>query len=247
MAVTAPERPRRAPEVENPERLEALIKEARRRARLRRLRYASCVLLAASAGTVAVLSPGGGGGGGTAPQPAPGAAPWEIKLAGPRLAYVPVGGSVLYVTKPDGSGSRVLARCEATGTPCVITDAVWSSDGRRIAFLRGRPQSRKRAGDLALYVIGLDGRGERRIAECGGIDGACGTRWGSRLSWSPDGSQIAVSRDGNISIIDVTSGRVRRLTRCGRGCLDVDPAWSPDQTAIEFRPWQREGLWALPH
>jgi Tol biopolymer transport system component len=233
MAVTAPPRVRG---LDESEQLEALIKEARRRARLRRLRYATLGVLVASAGAAAVLGPGGGGGAGgpAAPEPVPADA--EIKLAGPRLAYVPQGAGVLYVTEPDGSGSRALAACpRTTRTVCVITNPVWSPDGRQIAFLRGRRTlSRKHPGDLALYVIGLDGRGERRLAKCGGIDGACGMRWGSRLSWSPDSSQIAFSRGGTISIIDVESARVRRLTRCGRGCRDVDPAWSPDQAAIAF-------------
>ena len=246
MAVTAPPRPPRVRGFDESEQLEALIKEARRRARLRRLRYATCVVLVASAGSAAVLGPGGGGGAGgsAAPEPAA-AATHEIKLAGPRLAYVPQGSGVLYVTEPDGSGSRALAACPRTTTKvCVITNPVWSPDGREIAFLRGRPTlSRKHPGALALYVIGLDGRGERRLSECGGLDRACGMRWGSRLSWSRDGSQMAFSRGGTISVIDVESGRVRRLTRCGRGCFDVDPTWSPDQTSIAFtRVMEKEWL-----
>jgi Tol biopolymer transport system component len=43
-----------------------------------------------------------------------------------------------------------------------------------------------------------------------------------------------MSRGGTISTVDVQSARVRRLTKCGRGCFDVDPAWSPDGTAIAF-------------
>jgi Tol biopolymer transport system component len=232
MAVTAPERPRRAPEFDDPERLEALIKEARRRARLRRLRYATCVVLVASAGVAAVLGPGrGGGAGGTAaPEPAPAA--WDIKLGGPRLAYVPVGGRGLFVTEPDGSGSRVLARCPAEAS-CRIINPVWSPDGRRIAFTRLYAPRGVVLGD-ALYLVGLDGRGERRLAECR-VDDGCRGLLPSVASWSRDGSQIAFVRGETISILDVESGRGRRLTSCPqRRCMDSWPVWSPDQKTIAF-------------
>jgi Tol biopolymer transport system component len=237
MAVTAPARPLRAPEIDEPEQLEALIKEARRRARLRRLRYATCVVLVASAGSAAVLGPGGGGGAGgpAASEPAPAAGPWEIKLTGARLAYVPeYEQGALYVTKPNGSGASAVAKCGQWVALCVIRDPVWSPDGLRIAFLRGRATEND-AGDVELYVIGLNGRGARRLAQCKGNDGGCGSWTWSRPSWSPDGSQIAFSRSGMVSIVDVESGRVRQLTRCAQApCSDVRPAWSPDQSAIAF-------------
>jgi Tol biopolymer transport system component len=240
MAATAPPRPPRVPGFDESEQLEALIKEARRRARLRRVRYATCVLLAASAGTVAVLGPGRGGGvaGTAAPEPSPADAPWEIKLAGPRLAYVPEPRFALYVTKPDGSGARELTGCEQT-TVCVIKDPVWSPDGRRIAYLRGRLY-RGTGSVLALYVIGVDGRGERRLAECG----ACGMPYGGgRPSWSPDGSQIAFTDGRGLSTVDVESGRVRRLTTCPEpGCMDISPDWSPDHSAIAFTRFTGEAL-----
>jgi Tol biopolymer transport system component len=239
MAVTAPVHPRRAPEVDDPGRLEALIKEARRRARLRRLRYATFGIVVASAGAAAVLGPGGGGAGGpAAPEPAQTAAPWEIKLAGARLAYVPEWSKhELYVTKSDGSGAKKLAACSPWTALCEIKRPVWSPDGRRIAFLRGTANDPCHPGKLALYVIGLDGRGERRLSACGGRDGVCGAIWGSGspFSWSPDGSQIVFTRGGILSIVDVESSRVQELTRCEQPrCLDFGPAWSPDQSAIAF-------------
>jgi Tol biopolymer transport system component len=195
-----------------------------------------------------VLGSGGGGGavGPAALGPAPAAA-WEIKLAGPRLAYVHEHEQgTLYVTKPDGSGARALAKCGQWAALCVIKNPVWSPDGRRIAFLRGRSSWPNHGGDLALYVVGVDGRGMRRLASCGGIDGECGARWGSRLSWSPDGSQIAFTRGGVLSIVDVASARVRQLTKCEQTqCFDFSPAWSPDQTIIAFSRSARKGELAL--
>jgi Tol biopolymer transport system component len=239
MVVTAPPRPPRLREFDKSEQLEALIEEARRRARRRRLRYAASVLVAAGAGTVAVLGLGRGGGEGTAaPEPVSAVAPWEIKLGGARLAYVPESSKhELYVTKPDGSGAKKLAACSPWTALCEIKRPVWSPDGRRIAFLRGTASFPDHPGDLALYVIGLDGRGERRLSACGGRDGECGARWGSGspFSWSPDGSQIVFTRGGILSIVDVESARVQELTRCEQPrCLDFGPAWSPDQSAIAF-------------
>jgi Tol biopolymer transport system component len=240
MVVTAPPRPPGVPEFRESEQLEALIKEARRRARLRRLRYATFGVLVASAGAAAVLGPGrGDGAGGTAaPEPVPTVAPWEIKLAGARLAYVPEWSKhELYVTKPDGSGAKKLAACSPGTAMCEIKRPVWSPDGRRIAFLRGTASYPDHPGKLALYVIGLDGRGERRLSACGGRDGECGAIWGSGspFSWSPDGSQIVFTDGGILSIVDVESARVQELTRCEQPrCLDFGPAWSPDQSAIAF-------------
>jgi len=230
LTVTAP-----APapaELDEIEQLEALIEEARRRARRRRLRYAASAVLAAGVGTAAVLGVVRSGGHGTAAALSPNAPSAEIRLVGARLAYVPPPGRALYVTNSDGSGARELAACPPT-TACTVRDPVWSPDGRRVAFLRGRPASANRDGDLALYVIGVHGRGERRLANC--AHGGCETINGSRPSWSPHGSEIAFSRDGTISIVDVDSGRLRPLTTCRlTRCHDLSPAWSPDGTAIAF-------------
>ena len=64
----------------------------------------------------------------------------------------------------------------------------------------------------------------------------------STPAWSPDGQQIAFTRnedvgefttfsDDDVFVMDADGGNVRRLTR---GDADVDPAWSPDGTEIAF-------------
>jgi TolB protein len=62
-------------------------------------------------------------------------------------------------------------------------------------------------------------------------------------SWSPDGKRLALvqgDRRGNTDIIvlDVASGRVRRLT--DSNCINTDPSWNPAGTQLAFTS-DREG------
>ena len=62
-------------------------------------------------------------------------------------------------------------------------------------------------------------------------------------SWSPDGKRLALvqgDRRGNtdIVILDVASGRVRRLT--DSNCINTDPSWNPAGTQLAFTS-DREG------
>jgi len=55
--------------------------------------------------------------------------------------------------------------------------------------------------------------------------------------WSPDGTRIAFSRDGNIWVIDSDGSNLQQLTTASH---DYAPSWSPDSEKIAFwgyRPW----------
>lgn len=102
----------------------------------------------------------------------------------------------------------------------------FSPDGSRIAYTSGTltrfPEIR---------VVGTDGSADRRLVLRNG---------GSGLAWTPDGSEIVYAElqvhrtfsvFGDLSVVDVESGHLRRLTR---GVRALDPDVSPDGRTIVF-------------
>ena len=120
----------------------------------------------------------------------------------------------LYVMDADGSNKRRLTQFSGG-----VGDAAWRPDGKAIAFDRCTEES------CAIAVIAPDGSGLRRVGPRG--------REGEPV-WSPDGRFIAFESAASgrlgIFILDVQSGRVRRLTSKD----DSDPRWSPDGAAVAF-------------
>jgi len=91
-----------------------------------------------------------------------------------------------------------------------------SPDGRTIVF------SSSRGGSYDLYLIGIDGTGERRLTESPSLD--------AHPCWSPDGKEIAFTstRDGNyeIYVMRGDGSNVRRVTHHDE--RDDFPAWHPN-------------------
>jgi dipeptidyl aminopeptidase/acylaminoacyl peptidase len=113
----------------------------------------------------------------------------------------------------------------------------WSPDGRQLAYLAG---GFKAAGPpkFTLYLVGASGQHPRRLTACGDCQG---------VSWSPDGSQIAVVRvmgrlapaASNVWVVNAKTGAMRQITQCRvGGCADFEfmpqLQWSPNAGEVLF-------------
>lgn len=174
------------------------------------------VLLVAVVGLLAVLLPSSG-------RPAAASFPGEngrIVFSGTRDSDSPR----LYTIEPDGSGLL-----PATTADLNDSGSVWSPDGRRIAFQRDGPDSRR-----DIVVVNADGSGEFKITD--------DTIYDNEPAWSPDGTRIIFNsgRGGpgtDLHVWDGATGQITRLTHLND---TLQPDWSPDGTRIAFTRYMGE-------
>ena len=228
MSVSLPPRP---PELVDrpPVDQEALIEEAHRRARRRRQRNFTGLLVAVL-GALCVYSLLGGSGprSGSAflSEPSPRSpTPWRAALP-EELSYNANGGIVLI--RRDGT-RRVLAKATNRHLPNgrwlvrLYNGIEWSQDGSKLLALRwGSPR--------ALVVIDAKGTVGPAIAQA--LDGR----------WSPDGARIAFVRHepglGRVLYLAASDGRspIRIATHLGAF------SWSPDGTKLAYTRADASGL-----
>jgi Tol biopolymer transport system component len=238
VTISAPPRPPRPSDPVGRDELDAivqaLIEEARRRARRRRLVLASLVGAAVLAGVGVFVvfdrtansqnsSPR------ASPRPAATAASTKTRIAFYSTRHFTGQGqeSALYVVGADGAGKRVLSRTAWIAEAEHGSRPAWSPDGRRIAFLSVRH------GNQDVYVLDLGSGQAHRVTRHPADD--------HEPAWSPDGRKIAfVSQrihgpsgySYDLYVINADGSGERRLTHDLQGA--AYPAWSPDGRTIVF-------------
>ena len=139
------------------------------------------------------------------------------------------------VYQGEVSGDSQIFVLEENGTERQLTDVAggalepsWSPDGSQIAFAARSGAGGNLRTDTDIFVMDADGGHFRRLM---------GTRSHDRSpDWSPDGSRIAFDAGGQISVVSVADGVLRRLTQW-KGSRHENPTWSPDGRWITYTRW----------
>jgi TolB protein len=154
----------------------------------------------------------------------------EAGVASTRIVFVRETGKgikEIYQVDRDGSGSYPLtAHRSLTISPTVAADG-------RLAYVTYK------GGAPEIWGQRVPGGPHVKLYPMGGkAEGHCFCP-----AWSPDGKRLALvqgDRRGNtdIVVLDVASGRVRRLT--DSNCINTDPSWNPAGNQLAFTS-DREG------
>lgn len=147
-------------------------------------------------------------------------------------------GRFLVYAGGDGFGAPrdIYLRAVGEGAPMRLTATTvdelapaWSPDGRRVAFVRSRP-------DSPCLIVALPvPRGPERVL------GECRTDASTRLAWTADGEVVFADRARadavrRLRAVRADTGAVRDVTRPGLATLgDSDPVVSPDGRSLVFR------------
>jgi hypothetical protein len=129
---------------------------------------------------------------------------------------------------PPGSVTRL------TNDPAQDSEAVWSSDGERIAFISNRD------GDFDIYVMDADGGNLGRLTNDTFNNGG--------PTWGPDDWYMAFHSDhegdGTDEIYTMNSDGSNQAMMPGSAGDNGYPAWSPDGWHIAFHS-NRDGNWEI--
>jgi Tol biopolymer transport system component len=142
-----------------------------------------------------------------------------------RFVFVGGATSAVYVLNRDGTGLRRLTRDRAAHT-----QAVWSPNGRKIAYTKQQANGR-----MDIYVMNADGTHPHALTRTPGAE--------EHPSWSPDSRRLAyiVQSRGHWQIY-VMRADGRQKVRLTRGPFSHEaPAWSPDGRRLAFVTVRRTG------
>ena len=123
----------------------------------------------------------------------------------------------LYLISADGGPETRLV-----SEPARVYAFAWSRDGSRLAFV----SQRAGGASAGMYVATGAGSAERRIASGVSLSS------GSGPAWAPDMRSIAFIRNGRLVLVNVDTGKERRLPSSRRS--ERYPAWSPDGREIAY-------------
>ena len=151
---------------------------------------------------------------------------------GTTIAYTArlEGRTEIHLVSADGTNDRIVHAEGAEGTFAVFS-AKFSPDGTEILFDRGTDSG------FDIFIMEVDGTGVRPLTNTG-------TDYDPH--WSPDGTQIAFTRqetvevDGqsratsDIFVMNADGTDVRRLTDGGSDATNLYAEWSPDATKIAY-------------
>jgi len=140
----------------------------------------------------------------------------------------------IYVMNFDGSGLRRITY----GPRGTNTDADWSPDGRRLAFVSNRD------GNSKVYVVNADGSNLRRLTT---DQMTPSSKSETGPAWSPDGKRLAFQsnrdrEENEIYVLNMETSTLVRLT--DNNAWDAHPAWSPDGQYLSFDS-TRDGNWEI--
>lgn len=134
------------------------------------------------------------------------------------LSWSPDGRQIAFTSRRDGNGEiylltladRTLTRL--THGPAADYDPVWSPDGRRIAFLSGVSDATQ------IMLMDADGSNAAPLL-------SKPLPFMRNVAWSPDGTLIAFSAEGNLYVVRADGGEPRRLTDAPDSMSEL--AWAP--------------------
>lgn len=222
---------------------DALIEEARHRARRRRLRNGAFVSIGVSLAVAGLLAARGSGGSRMSDglpslaQPNPAASALstggQLTVVGEPLARAE-GWYGLSAVGPLGKLQH-LVRCPGHAKWCGEVESLdWSPNGRWLAlsvtsYGMANPYN-------GIHVVDVTSGVDRQIRSCRpGIE----CDWFD-LAWSPDGTRLAYATLGRI-YIDRRDGSGRHVLATGTAGPDLSPSWSADGAGIAFATRPRPG------
>jgi Tol biopolymer transport system component len=151
-------------------------------------------------------------------------------------------GRIAYMLK-DGAdhwqiwvaNSRLLGAKKLTSGAADSGWAVWSPDGKRLAFDSNRTDQDPNDSHVIndVFVMRADGTGVTMLTDSKGLSG--------EPAWSPDGASIAIEADRGdpaheegIYVMDANGGNLRRVTAPAAGFGDGKPRFSPNGKQLAF-------------